>query len=69
MKTFLAVIGILCLFALGGFCIWTEAKHDKPFWTFIKDEIQESKDEKQANDVDDEVIIEENGEATAVIKL
>ena len=61
-------LGVVFVLALAGLCIWTEVEHDKPVWTYIKDEIQENKDEKQQ--AEDEVVIEdENGETTAVIRF
>lgn len=59
-----ATLGVIFVLGLAGLCIWTEVKHDKPVWTYIKDEIQE--DEKQA---EDEVVVEDETGTTAVIKF
>lgn len=69
MKKFLIGLFITSVVSgVVGFCVWTEAKHDKSAYQYIKDEIQEAKDDKKQ----DEVKIEnEDGsvEATAMIKF
>ena len=66
MKNLCVVIVIALLLFLGGMCVWTEAKYDKPIWNYIKDEIQENKDNKQA---EDEIVVEDENGTTAVIKF
>lgn len=75
MKKFMKGLGIFILATLGvvtvsyvGFGVWTEAKHDKSAYQYIKDEIQEAKDDKKQDEVKTE---SEDGsvEATAMINF
>lgn len=61
MKKFLIglliVLGIVAI-SYVGFGVWTEAKHDKSAYQYIKDEIQEYKDKKaEDNIVEDETTV------------
>ena len=63
MKTVFAAIGVALLLFLGGFCIWTEAKHDMPIWEYVQDKFD---NEKQAEDVTAE---NEDGTVEATAKI